>query len=183
MPNLPATFTSLYRLALRTSSAAVLHTSYAVKPLRRIWRTPFENAARVIHKLEKNPSPEIKADLQVWLTTWERRGTLALLYNSSQSRGLPHDVTRNLVSMMRFYVSDTSTNRLPSWKPDLAVNAPEYKIQIPKMAPTKRREFEQLSHQLAVGNAFVAMNKVVRMAEGRDGLVLGTAKLQRKVYK
>jgi len=49
---LPPSFTSLYRLFLRTSSAAVLHHEAATRYVRTLWKPTFREAALVVHKLQ-----------------------------------------------------------------------------------------------------------------------------------
>jgi hypothetical protein len=71
---LPSTFTSLFRLFLRTTSATVLHHTAAKHSLRKLWRPSFTQAARVIRQLENVAMDASERDkLQIWLDSWERR--------------------------------------------------------------------------------------------------------------
>jgi hypothetical protein len=69
---LPPSFTSLYRLFLRTSSAAVLHHRVATRYVRTLWKPTFRDAAVVIHKLQ---TPTLgtseKEKLEKWRSLWE----------------------------------------------------------------------------------------------------------------
>lgn len=72
---LPPTFTSVYRLFLRASSAAVLHHKVATRHLRLLWRPTFREAARVIRTLQ---DPALGADERAhrerWLARWDTTG-------------------------------------------------------------------------------------------------------------
>ena len=72
---LPPSFTSLYRLFLRTSSAAVLHHGPATHYVRTLWKPTFREAAVVVRKLQ---SPTLgtseKAQLEKWHSRWESSG-------------------------------------------------------------------------------------------------------------
>jgi hypothetical protein len=71
---LPAFLTSLYRLVLRTSSAAVLHKPPAVSTTRELWRSTFEDAARVSHKLQDSSLSETrKISLEKWMDAWNNK--------------------------------------------------------------------------------------------------------------
>lgn len=73
---LPASFTSLYRLFLRTASAAVLHHRSARINLITRWRPAFDAAAKVTKELEHNSlnSSRWKQERIDWLTIWNERG-------------------------------------------------------------------------------------------------------------
>jgi hypothetical protein len=74
---LPSSFTSLYRLFLRTSSTAVLHHRAATRHVRILWKPTFREAAVVIHKLQ-SPTLGIseKEQLERWRCLWELRSEL-----------------------------------------------------------------------------------------------------------
>lgn len=73
---LPSNFTSLYRLFLRTTSAAVLHHPKSTRNLRRIWRPTFNAAASVIYQIrhERRDSLE-RQKLEHWFGIWNTRST------------------------------------------------------------------------------------------------------------
>lgn len=74
---LPASFTSLYRLFLRTASAAVLHHGTARMNLITRWRPIFDTAAKVTKELEYSPqgsSSMWRQERIDWLTVWNERG-------------------------------------------------------------------------------------------------------------
>jgi hypothetical protein len=69
---LPPSFTSLYRVLLRTTSAAVLNHKAATRYVRTLWKPPFREAAAIVHRLQ-NPTlgTAEKAQLERWLFLWE----------------------------------------------------------------------------------------------------------------
>jgi hypothetical protein len=69
---LPPSFTSVYRLLLRTSSAAVLHHKTATRYVRTLWKPTFREAATIILRLH-NPTlgAAEKEKLERWLCLWE----------------------------------------------------------------------------------------------------------------
>ena len=73
---LPASFTSLYRLFLRTASASVLHHKSARLNIITRWRPVFDAGAKVTKELEYSPesSCSMKQDKIAWLKTWNERG-------------------------------------------------------------------------------------------------------------
>ncbi|KAJ6491603.1 hypothetical protein C8R47DRAFT_434501 [Mycena vitilis] len=176
--SLPSSFTSLYRLVLRTTSASVLHQNKATKNLRKLWRPAFDDAARVTTELQGNAISAVhRSELEVWLQIWHRRmdHTLALLYTSSKTRGLSHRLTRNLALLIRGEQSRINKLKLPEWKPRLPFDAAEYQPQFegPNIAARREREAE-------TAFAWNALEEVVRMAEGRSELSLGTIALKRR---
>lgn len=71
---LSPTFTSLYRLFLRTTSASVLHHTAAKRNLRRLWRPTFDNAVQVTKRLENGPKDvTARKELEIWLEVWNNR--------------------------------------------------------------------------------------------------------------
>jgi hypothetical protein len=70
--------TSVYRLLLRTCSAAVLHHRRSCLNLRKRWRPTFDAAARVTKALQQAPSDATdtwRAEREKWLRTWNARST------------------------------------------------------------------------------------------------------------
>ncbi|KAK7052851.1 hypothetical protein VNI00_004170 [Paramarasmius palmivorus] len=174
MSRLPPTFTSLYRLFLRTTSASVLHHTSATRNLRQLWKPVFSNAAQNIKKLEQDPS---RQEIQQWLDKWEKRmnNTLKFLYNSATSRGLPHQVVRNL-SLMVLAEYQHASAKLPVWNPRLAPDAPEYSTEVIMKAVTKRQQTKEFDKK-----AVNALDQVVKMAEGRDKILFGRMMVKAKV--
>lgn len=74
MNGLPPSFTSLYRLFLRASSASVLHQNASRKQLRRLFRPVFDAAARVVGDLQSNQlSRSERMNLEHFLNTFNQR--------------------------------------------------------------------------------------------------------------
>ncbi|KAK2464947.1 hypothetical protein APHAL10511_003023 [Amanita phalloides] len=161
---------SLYRLFLRTVSAAVLHHPQARRNLRRLWRPVFEAGAHVTNQYNDSRTNASQRILQgEWLKQWEKRmdNTLALLYNASQSRGLPHNLIRNLGYLVYSEQQRIRTYKLKAWdphKPKALVNASERA----KGKLEKERRYREL-----VANAWAPLSQVVKLAEAKDGLSLG----------
>lgn len=166
-------FTSLYRLFLRTVSASVLHQPRAVADLRALWRPVFKDAA-------KQHNPE-------WLKTWDKRAdrTLALLYSSAQSRGLPSSLTRNLVYLVHAETHRLrySTRRYKPWSPQLPPTSPLYKPPQPPTQSQLNREAKNKNWAAMEDSGWAALSEVVRMAEGRDGLLLGRVSVKGRMWK
>jgi len=183
--NLPPSFTSLYRLFLRTSSAAVLHHGAATRYVRTLWKPTFREAAVVVHKLQ---SPTLgtseKEQLEKWHSRWELSSecqvdtllrptmlilvvdqTLSLLITSAQSRGLAHKLTRNL-SFLHFgfqkYQEDTRYSIKQAWNP-----------QQQGYKPARQAHSSQTMAERFDGQSWGALEETVRMAEGKSGLSLG----------
>ncbi|KAJ6490278.1 hypothetical protein C8R47DRAFT_1014431 [Mycena vitilis] len=170
-------FISLYRLALRTTSASVSHQNRVTKSLRKLWRPAFEDAARTTTQLQGSSlSTAHRTDLEVWLQIWHHRmdNTLALLYTSSKTRGLSHRLTRNLALLISGEQIRINRPKLPQWKPRLPSGAEEYQpfFEDPNIAAARKRDKE-------VGFAWNALEEVVRMAESRNELSLGKITLKR----
>jgi len=165
---LPPSFTSLYRLFLRTSSVSVLHHQVATHHIRTLWKPTFREAAVVIHKLQSPTleTPE-KERLERWYCLWERsiHRTLSLLITSAQSRGLAHKVTRNL-SFLHFsfqqYQERTRYAATGNWDP----HQQEYK-------PVRSARPSQIQAERFDGQCWGALEETARMAEGKSGLTLG----------
>ncbi len=100
LPCLPAAFKSLYRLHLRTVSAAVMHHKGATRNLRRLWRPTFDDGARVTQELllvqggrknsESPPGPENAgtAQLENWLNEWNNRGGFIFFATDKRNRSM-----------------------------------------------------------------------------------------------
>jgi hypothetical protein len=77
-PKLPPSFTSLYRLFLRASSASVLHHRTATRHVQTLWKPTFREAAVVSLKLQ---SPTLgtseKERLEKWRFRWELSSELS----------------------------------------------------------------------------------------------------------
>ncbi|KAJ7579008.1 hypothetical protein C8J56DRAFT_796553 [Mycena floridula] len=179
MSSLPPTFTSLYRLLLRTASASVLHHQAAKINLRRLYRPTFEDAAQVVRRLEQKPGDPV---LENWLKLWNERmdNTLALLYTSSQSRGLPHRLTRNLSLLSWGEYHRLSTELLPRWNSQRTPS--HYEIPLPPNSEEGITKAQDQERWDAVDRCqWNAFSDVLRMAEGQGGLVFGTARIKGKI--
>ncbi|KAI0688458.1 hypothetical protein BC835DRAFT_1284607 [Cytidiella melzeri] len=170
-PSLPADFKSVYRLFLRATASATLHSPRGTRHLRRQWKPFFQEAAIKHRKLHDSNHEAEHQSLCAWLNEWDRTvdNTMLLLYNSSHSRGLASRLTRNLSLLHR--IIDTKRPEV-LWKPQLSPDSSEY--QIPKSLTTNTpkqafaRKGEELSRQ-----SWNAIGEVVRMAEGTGQLSLG----------
>jgi hypothetical protein len=71
---LPPTFTSLYRLLLRATSASVLHHTSATRGLRQLWRPTFREASKVFRRLNDESCEKTEREKSLeWLRVWERQ--------------------------------------------------------------------------------------------------------------
>uniref|UniRef100_A0A0W0F5P5 Fungal-type protein kinase domain-containing protein n=1 Tax=Moniliophthora roreri TaxID=221103 RepID=A0A0W0F5P5_MONRR len=132
MSRLPSTFTSLYRLFLRTTSASVLHYSPATRNLRQLWRPVFVDVAQNIKKIQDDATAaSSRREMQKYIEEWESRmdNTLKFLYTSATSRGLSHRVIRNL-SLLVLSEYQRNSVKLPVWNPRLAPDSNEYSIEM-----------------------------------------------------
>ncbi|KAH9042815.1 hypothetical protein EDB85DRAFT_2227420 [Lactarius pseudohatsudake] len=172
---LPPSFTSLYRLLLRTSSAAVLHHKAATRYVRTLWKPTFYEAGTVIHRLQvPTLATAEKAQLERWLCLWESSvdRTLSLLSTSAQSRGLAHKLTRNLAFLnfgFRRYQESIRSNSTRSWEP----HQQEYK-------PPRDARSSQIKAEKFDSQCWGALEETVRMAEGKSRLSLGRIALHRR---
>jgi hypothetical protein len=101
--------------------------------------------------------------------------TLSLLYNSARSRGLSHDLTKNLSWLFKGHRTWAQSyyGRLGShWRPNLPRDAPEYQIRILDSKERRRQAKEQES-RVVTEAAWGALGEVVGVAEGRHGISLG----------
>ncbi|RDX40419.1 hypothetical protein OH76DRAFT_338361 [Lentinus brumalis] len=178
---LPPSFLSLYRLFLRSTAASVLSQPKATAVLRQTWRPVFSQAAAVMRHLESGDAPpEQRRALTNWLTEWEKRvdKTLSLLYSSAVTRGLPHQVTRNLylMTVANQNVIDPPPFLLGGgvWNGQLPPGDPYY--QPPKTPKSKTPQ--QRARERFTGRSLHALSDVIGMAEGSVGVLLG--RLQRR---
>ncbi|KAJ3749179.1 hypothetical protein DFH05DRAFT_1390683 [Lentinula detonsa] len=186
MPLLPSSFTSLYRLFLRTSSASVLHQSLAVRNIRALWRPIFSDAAHVIEKLQAKPCEREQELLRNWLRNWETQmdRTLSLLYASATSRGLPHKLTRNLSQLYYAEYDRMTSRRYPVWNAQLPKNSREYQIPVPDTTQKALNKEEKARQaQYLEDRAWNALSFAVKMAEGRDRLSLGRVVVKGKLWQ
>lgn len=80
MSGLPSSFTSLYRLFLRASSASVLHQNTARKQLRRLLRPVFDAAACVVRDLQNNRLSHLeRIRHERFLNTFQQRSALIVV--------------------------------------------------------------------------------------------------------
>lgn len=192
---LPPTFTTLYRLFLRTCSASVLHHPRATSNLRALWRPTFEDAVKVVKQLQEfpdNSKKETNKKLIHWLQVWERRSqsmpqwillfaltfiilvdnTLALMYTSAKSRGLPHQITRNLGLLVLREQRRLDNSKWKAWKPQRPPDSSTY-------PPHKRPVKGGLQTDLD-SSAWAALEQVVKMAEGHNDIFLGKVALKKR---
>lgn len=174
---LPASFTSLYRLFLRTASASVLHHRSARLNLITRWRPIFDAAAKVTKELEYSPQGSTSTWRQEridWLKIWNERvdHTLALLYTSCHSRGLPHQLVRNLS-----YLQGSEKERMLQIQGRRKAWDPRNKALLTKIPTVKLKDLNALAKKQKEAqfesNADGALSEVIRMAEGCGNLTLG----------
>ncbi|KIK96344.1 hypothetical protein PAXRUDRAFT_826056 [Paxillus rubicundulus Ve08.2h10] len=188
MNRLPPTFMSLYRLVLRSTSASVLHHTVARKNLCKLWRPAFDAAARVVRELQTHQLSQMqRTKRERLLNIFQLRvdATLNLLLNSANSRGIPHQVVRNLNLLRKRhidwvhggYYSQLSKN---AWKPQLSPKAPEYspKSLIPESQRATVIQARRRKNKQADERCWNALGEVVRMAEGRHNMSLGRVRLK-----
>ncbi|KIM36735.1 hypothetical protein M413DRAFT_448876 [Hebeloma cylindrosporum] len=178
MPELPANFRSLYRLFLRTTSAAVLHHPGATKNLRLRWRPLFTETAKVTKEIEgsaSDTSPELRDARLAWLKECHTRvdNTLRLLYTASLSRGIPHQLTRNLGYLTgneRKRVISTAFSTMKKWKPQESYPLTPNPLTAKEIKSATSKKNEEAFKRNASG----AVAEVVRMAEAAGKLTLGS---------
>ncbi|EPQ55341.1 hypothetical protein GLOTRDRAFT_76713 [Gloeophyllum trabeum ATCC 11539] len=187
---LPPYFTSLYRLCLRATSAAVLHHHAATKSLRKILKPSFREAAKVLHGIHKGRLSDSSVEAKKkWLEEWNERAdnTLSLLHNSAASRGLAHKLTRNLASLQSYHEQWAQRRyHKPGreWDPSLPPHDPRYHdpttaVNYGLSKSSAKRE--QQKHQQGINDAaWGALGEVVRLSEGRDKMWLGRVSYRRR---
>ncbi|KAL4071346.1 hypothetical protein V8B97DRAFT_2023898 [Scleroderma yunnanense] len=186
MKALPPPFKALYRLVLRASSASVLHKKTARRNLIKLWRPTFDSAVHVIRDLESSKlTPVERFRCEELLGTWQKRmdDTLSFLLSSTQSRGVPHGVIRNLNILSnkhRSWVRTSYYGGVKRWSPHHPPSSREYDPMslLPKDARAmkiraKKRETKQVDEL-----CWNALGEVVRMAEARHHLSLGRIRLK-----
>ncbi|KIL63730.1 hypothetical protein M378DRAFT_186943 [Amanita muscaria Koide BX008] len=173
MTRLAGEFTSLYRLFLRTISASVLHHPQATRNLRRLWRPAFEAGARVTKELQQSPC-DSSHEHHTWLKLWNERvnNTLALLYNSSQTRGLAHNLTRNLAWLVSSEQQRVRAYRLKAWDP----KRPHALTNLTEKARKKQEEENKFKDFVA--RSWAPLNRAVELAEAKDDLTLGRIRVR-----
>lgn len=111
--------------------------------------------------------------------------TLSLLYTSSQSRGLPHKITKNLSYLVSSYGELLSRERYEVWNPNLPPNDLAYDAMV--STPAKLRESKARGkaemRKVMDRKGWAALAEVIKLAEGRDGILLGRITEKRKFRK
>ncbi|KIY46128.1 hypothetical protein FISHEDRAFT_75971 [Fistulina hepatica ATCC 64428] len=178
---LPPTFRSLYRIFLRAASASVLHHNAGKKYLRKLWRASFDDAVKVIRLLESPLSDAERLRWGTWWEAWNARAdrTLQLLYTSSQSRGLEHRLTRNLGLLSHSEQLWLNSRRFPVWKPQAPPRLQLGRVPAKELA-REARQARWLDLNLT---SWGGIQEVVRMAEGKDGLLLGKITVKRTKWR
>lgn len=167
---------SLYRTFLRAISASLLHHSTGTRCLRDRYRTAFEQYFQ-LHWSHKAPSKTMK-EIQEWdarcmYAIFSKFGsnlpnkvvdnTLQLLQNSATSRGLPHQLTRNLSLLVNARSLEQAHTAHPKWDPSRGVGK-----KSPTINPTA---------SLAVRIDDI-LEENLTLAEGTSRIVLGRINLK-----
>ncbi|KAL0069731.1 hypothetical protein AAF712_003000 [Marasmius tenuissimus] len=135
-----------------------------------------------MEKMDEAKDGQARRDLEDWLGQWEKRmdNTLSVLYNSAKTRGLSHQLTRNLSFMVlgEHQRLRHQERNLPLWNAQLRPDAREYQLKSSKLVGKdekrqRRKDFEE--------TAWRALGEVVRMAEERDKLSLGRIMAKGKI--
>lgn len=106
--------------------------------------------------------------------------TLELLHTSSRSRGLPHQLTKNIWKLM---VSEERKQwqielSYPVWNSKLDAASALKQAKRMEKAREKAKESQAFAQK-----GMAALTEVIAMAEARDGVSLGRVMLKRKVRK
>ncbi|KAG6382062.1 hypothetical protein JVT61DRAFT_700 [Boletus reticuloceps] len=173
MSRLPPSFKSLYRLFLRASSASVLHHNAARKQHRRLFRPVFDAAAKVVGKLQRNRlSRSERIGCEQFLNTFQQRmdGTLSLLLNSAQHRGIPHQAIYNMNRLQKAHAIWIHGKYYFGSK-----NAWDSKATVTGNSKprVRSRDIDRMEKNRMHERCWDAFGEVVRMAEGRHTLSLG----------
>ncbi|KAL1741750.1 hypothetical protein HDZ31DRAFT_44764 [Schizophyllum fasciatum] len=178
--SLPTTFKSLYRLTLRTASAAVLHHPHATRYLRQLYRPAFEDAIGAVTRLQAaSSSPHTRRDITLlrnWYVEWGHRvdNALSLMYHASTARGLPHRLTRNL-GLLSFSERERLNQRVfPLWRAD---------GQQKTLGKAQRKTEKERAYAWTDQGAWSSVEQVARMAEGRHGMSLGRIQVKRSAWR
>lgn len=100
--------------------------------------------------------------------------TLALLYTSSQSRGLSHKITRNLSFLvLGEHQRLIACRTYKAWEPQIPADP------LKPLKPIDKKQQKKKELEAFVANAWAPLSQVVKMAEGRDGVSMGRLTLAR----
>ena len=101
-------------------------------------------------------------------------GTLSILCNAAQSRGLSHKLTRNLALLagthLNIYHDVAAVHSY--WTPDRPHDSPEYTVPAPGSRRYLRQKDRESLRPIA-DEALDAFGEIVRMAEGNSNVSLG----------
>lgn len=100
--------------------------------------------------------------------------TLSVLTNSTKTRGLAHSLTKNLSLLRRehlIWFRDHHYSFSGQWNPSLPPGSTEYQPRDSERRPAQKERKARV--RVFQQQAWGALSEVVRMAEGRDGVVLG----------
>ena len=100
--------------------------------------------------------------------------TLALLYNSSKSRGLAHQLTRNLSKLVQ------------AEKKRVQVKEMQYRMwdaQSPPSAKNIEKKAKDAKKKKGQADRFAMLDEIIHMAEGRDRISLGRIQRDRRATK
>ncbi|KAF9446137.1 hypothetical protein P691DRAFT_794941 [Macrolepiota fuliginosa MF-IS2] len=181
LKGLPLDFRSFYRLFRRSCSAAVLHHRPTTIALRNMYRPTFRRVGWIHMRIrqEASENPEMATKQRAWIDVWNKRmdNTLSLLYNSSHTRGLPHQLTK-FVTYFTYTERRLHAERKNAgltWNPHLPPDSPQYQPQPLKPGKaTKRAKEERM--KMFTEQALGPLREVIRMAEGRDEISFGNFK-------
>lgn len=106
--------------------------------------------------------------------------TLSLLYVSANSRGLPHQLTRNLSQIIFAEYQRLTWRTYYAWNARLTPHAREYQLpEITQRALNKEEKARQ--SQYLEDHSLNGLGLVVDMAEGRDKVCLGRVMVKGKL--
>jgi hypothetical protein len=206
---LPAEFSFLYRLFLRASSATTLHNATSKRCLRRLYRPSFEAAATIIHRLQcLNETSGEAETLRRKLAIFDERGeysskcflmcvievvsysannALAFMLSSSRSRGLPHDVMKQLTHLELtnyYWVTQHASHPKRIWDPQLPHNSEEYTLYPPtRYSRTAVKSFRKREEDFEFRNKMWGpLGEAIQMSQGRDNLICGKAQFNRRKF-
>jgi hypothetical protein len=100
--------------------------------------------------------------------------TLALLYNSGKSRGLAHQLTRNLSKLVQ------------AEKKRVQVKETQYKTwdaQSPPSAKDVEKRAKDAKKKKGQADRFAMLDEIIHMAEGRDRISLGRIQRDQRAAK
>jgi len=100
---------------------------------------------------------------------------LALLYNSSKSRGLAHQLTRNLSKLIQ------------AEKKCVQVKEMQYRTWDAQSPPRSAKDTEKgakdAKKKKGQADQFAMLDEIIHMAEGRDRILLGRIQRDRRATK